>query len=226
MVKGKMAGAYLRLATSEGATVSESLASKRFPRAPRCRRVQSEKVLGGKLLAFRASGSDHGRPRALGDTLTLPPLGDRPVTLPDGVRQLRDGPEALEQLGDRFRLLGGFHPHDIAGDELSRQVPSIIPVTREPPGRTIRPMGRGVTPVRYRAEIAERLRSARIMAGYSTQAEFAKALGIELERYKKWESGRTPIPYQYVPIACALLSIDANYLFLPALARAQKVATA
>jgi transcriptional regulator with XRE-family HTH domain len=77
-------------------------------------------------------------------------------------------------------------------------------------------MGRGVTPTKYKQELAERLKAARLMAGYDTQQAFAKALGVEWERYRKWESGRTPVPHQYVPLVCELLDIDPNFLFLGA----------
>lgn len=89
----------------------------------------------------------------------------------------------------------------------------MIPVTGKPTPRTIRPMGRGVTPTRFKTEFAERLKAARIAAGYSTQQEFAAALGVPIERYKKWESGRTPMPHQYIPAACELTGQDANYFF-------------
>lgn len=79
--------------------------------------------------------------------------------------------------------------------------------------RTISPMGRGVTPARFRAALADKLRSARVVAGYETQQQAATALGVGLDRYRKWESGRTPIPAQYVPVVCELFGIDANYLF-------------
>lgn len=74
-------------------------------------------------------------------------------------------------------------------------------------------MGRGTTPVRFRAEMAKRLRSARVVAGYATQKQAADALRIGLDRYEKWESGRTPIPAQYIGAICGLYGVDANYLY-------------
>lgn len=74
-------------------------------------------------------------------------------------------------------------------------------------------MGRATTPVKFRAEMAKRLMSARIMAGFETKRQAADALQIGLDRYEKWESGRTPVPAQYVGAICELFSIDANYLF-------------
>jgi DNA-binding XRE family transcriptional regulator len=85
-------------------------------------------------------------------------------------------------------------------------------------------MGRGATPVRFRSEMADRLKSARIMARYGTQLEAAQALGVQLDRYRKWESGRTPVPAQYVPTVCATFHIDANYLFDIQRPAAQKTA--
>lgn len=89
----------------------------------------------------------------------------------------------------------------------------MIPMTKVTPIRTISPMGRGTTPVRFRAEMAKRLMSARIVAGFTTKKAAADALGIGLDRYEKWESGRTPIPAQYVGPICSLYGIDANYLY-------------
>ena len=74
-------------------------------------------------------------------------------------------------------------------------------------------MGRGVTPTRVRSEIAIRLKAARIHAKFNTQKEAADALHIRVDRYEKWESGRTPVPAQYVGPVCELFNIDANYLF-------------
>lgn len=38
---------------------------------------------------------------------------------------------------------------------------------------------------------AKRLAAARIMAGFETQEDAAKALGIESERYRRWERAET-----------------------------------
>lgn len=89
----------------------------------------------------------------------------------------------------------------------------MIPMTDKAPNLTIRPMGRATTPVRFRAEMAQRLRAARIVAGYQTQKQAADALRIGIDRYEKWESGRTPIPAQYVGHICAMYNVDANYLY-------------
>lgn len=77
----------------------------------------------------------------------------------------------------------------------------------------MRAMGRAKTPVQFNKQLAERLKAARIAAGYDTKEPFAKALGVELERYKKWESGRTPIQHEFIPRACELTGKDANYFY-------------
>lgn len=89
----------------------------------------------------------------------------------------------------------------------------MIPMTTPAPERTIRPMGRNVTPVKFRAEMAKRLESARRVAGFETKKQAADRLGIGLDRYEKWESGRTPVPAQYISPVCELFGVDANYLF-------------
>lgn len=89
----------------------------------------------------------------------------------------------------------------------------MIPMTAAAPRPTISPMGRATTPVKFRAEMAKRLMSARIVAGYETKKQAADALRIGLDRYEKWESGRTPVPAQYVAAICDLFNVDANYLF-------------
>jgi DNA-binding XRE family transcriptional regulator len=129
------------------------------------------------------------------------------MTFANGSSHIREGRPA------RKEIIEGLHGSNDAGDGLSRQVKPMIPVTKGRRTRTISPMGRGTTPAKFKNELADRLRSARIVAGYETQKEFAAALSIQEERYKKWESGRTPIPHTYVPLVCELLNIDANYLF-------------
>lgn len=74
-------------------------------------------------------------------------------------------------------------------------------------------MGRGITSPRFKDDFAERLRAARISAGYRTQKEFAERSGIPLENYKKYESGRTPIPHRLMGLVCELIDKDANYLY-------------
>lgn len=83
-------------------------------------------------------------------------------------------------------------------------------------------MGRARSPVQFNKDIAARLKAARIAAGYENAREFATLLGVEYERYKKWESGRTPIQHEYIPRACELTGKDANYFYGIRTATAEK----
>lgn len=153
------------------------------------------------------------------DGATLSPLFDGLVLLPN-VRSKGCG-IVIPPIEHGFQGKG-LHVPDSDGDNYSRQVRRNIPVTGRRAIGTIRPMGRGVAPTKFKSEFAERLKAARIAAGYETQQEFATALGVPIERYKKWESGRTPMPHQYIPAACELTGQDANYFFKVAAARVFK----
>jgi DNA-binding XRE family transcriptional regulator len=172
--------------------------------------VHRKKRIRAQVLPFRLRGNNEGRPVLMRDAVTLPPLLDGLVLLPNVSSQGRG--IVIPPIEDGFKGKG-LHVPDSAGDKYSRQGRPMIPVTGKPTPRTIRPMGRGVAPTRFKNEFAERLKAARIAAGYSTQQEFASALGVPIERYKKWESGRTPMPHQYIPAACELTGQDANYFF-------------
>jgi transcriptional regulator with XRE-family HTH domain len=74
-------------------------------------------------------------------------------------------------------------------------------------------MGRGKTPGTFSKRMGELLTAARISAGYASQEEFAARLEVDRARYSKWESGRTPIPAQFIPQICKLTRHDANYFF-------------
>ena len=74
-------------------------------------------------------------------------------------------------------------------------------------------MGRARSPIQFNKNFAELLRAARIAAGYRRAEDFARDLGVAYERYKKWESGRTPIQHEYIPLACELTGKDANYFY-------------
>jgi hypothetical protein len=182
--------------------------SRRLRRQP-ARRVHRQKRVGCQVLPFRLRSTDHIRPVIAGDSSALPPLLDRLMLLPNISSEIVDG----RPPGEHVFQAKGLHVPDSAGDNYSRQADSMIPVTKSSSIRTISPMGRGTTPTRFKNEFAERLKAARIAAGYQTQQEFALALGVPLERYKKWETGRTPMPHQYIPDACELLDKDANYFF-------------
>jgi transcriptional regulator with XRE-family HTH domain len=74
-------------------------------------------------------------------------------------------------------------------------------------------MGRARSPMQFNKDLANRLKAARIAAGHENAREFAELMGVAYERYKKWESGRTPIQHEYIPRACELTGKDANFFF-------------
>lgn len=169
--------------------------------------VHREQPIACQFLTFPAKRLDKRRPCIRRDTLALFPLLDS-ISGPPNIGGHRR--ERVPRLKD---IINRSHALQHAPDDLSGQGPLMIPMTKAPPNRTISPMGRATTPVRFRAEMAKRLMSARIMAGFETKKQAADALQIGLDRYEKWESGRTPVPPQYVGPVCQLFGIDANYLF-------------
>lgn len=169
--------------------------------------VHREEPVACQLYAFPLKRGKQRRPGVNRNALAFAPLLDR-VTGPANV-----GSHRRERRPPFEDIVNSAHAPECAPDELSGQEPPMIPMTRNPPNRTICPMGRSTTPVKFRAEMAKRLMSARVVAGYSTKKEAADALQIGLDRYEKWESGRTPVPAQYVGPICDLFNIDANYLF-------------
>lgn len=169
--------------------------------------VHREQLIAGQLLPFPSKGLDQRGPRIRWDALAFSPLLNR------SSGALNIGGHRRERLPLVKDIINRVHVRQSAPDELSGQGPTMNPVTDIRPFRTICPMGRGVTPTRVRSEIATRLKAARIHAGYKTQKEAADALHIRVDRYEKWESGRTPVPAQYVGPVCGLFNIDANYLF-------------
>lgn len=194
------------------------LSARRPRRNATSRRMHRKKVVSSQPLTFPLHRCNHGGPCIDRDALPLPPLTDAPMAFTKISGHLWEGVPAAEH------IVEGLHIPDNASDELSGQGRSMFPMTRRSASRTIRPMGRGTTPVRFREGLAERLRSARVMAGYETQLQAAQALGIGLDRYRKWESSRTPIPAQYIPAVCDLFGIDANYLFSVQAKAARKIA--
>jgi hypothetical protein len=177
--------------------------------------VHGEEIVSENVLAFPLGGRDQRRPVLVRDVPAALPLDHTPMTDTDRSRHFGEGLPASEEVLERSKIGGGsgFHNPLIEGDGLSRQAVSIVPVTRLRRVGTISHMGRARTPVQFNKELALRLKSARVAAGYGTQGPFAKALGIELERYKKWESGRTPIQHEFIPAACELTGKDANYFY-------------
>lgn len=182
-----------------------ALASRR--RAPRAL-VHHEQIVTGQLVPFAPKRLNHARPVVGRDAASLPPFLDPGTRLAEIGSHLRERVPSVENIVKRAQ-----HDAEYASDGLSVQEPTMIPMTTVVPMQTISPMGRGTTPVRFRAEMAKRLRSARVVAGYSTQKQAADALRIGLDRYEKWENGRTPIPAQYIGPICQLYGVDANYLY-------------
>jgi hypothetical protein len=170
-------------------------------------RMHRKQFGSADVLSFPLQRPDEIRPRVRRDALSLFPLlngGQPPVDVSGHFFGGRPGGKDVVKLA---------HGGEYASDELSAQGPTMIPMTAPTPERTIRPMGRNVTPVRFRAEMAKRLESARRVAGFATKKQAADRLGIGLDRYEKWESGRTPVPAQYIGPVCELYGVDANYLF-------------
>lgn len=169
--------------------------------------VHREKPIACQLYAFPLKRGKDRRPGINRDALALPPLLNGISGAANVGSHRRERWPTLEHIVNRS------HAPQHAPDELSGQEPPMIPMTKTAPMPTISPMGRSTTPVKFRAEMAKRLMSARVVAGYTTKKEAAVALQIGLDRYEKWESGRTPVPAQYVGAICELFHIDANYLF-------------
>ncbi len=67
-------------------------------------------------------------------------------------------------------------------------------------------------------DFAERLKSARVNAGYAHAKDFADALGVEAPTYRYWERGQAAPDLTTLTRICALLNVDPNYL-LPVAAK-------
>jgi hypothetical protein len=169
--------------------------------------VHRQQSVGCKVLAFVFQGRKQRRPVLMRNPLALAPLLDRRSVDPHSRGHFSKRVPNIKDIVERS------HMAQYAPDELSGQAPPNIPMTNRRGHRTISPMGRGVTPVKFRAEMAKRLKAARVMARYETQKQAADALGVRVDRYEKWENGRTPVPAQYIGAVCELYDIDANYLF-------------
>jgi hypothetical protein len=176
-------------------------------RRPLVSRVHRKQFGSADVLSFPLERLDENRPRVGRDALSLFPLLDRGQAPVDVSGHFFGGAPG----GKDFIELA--HGVEYASDELSAQGPTMNPMTAPAPDRTIRLMGRNVTPVKFRAEMAKRLEGARRVAGFATKKQAAERLGIGLDRYEKWESGRTPVPAQYIGPVCELFRVDANYLF-------------
>jgi DNA-binding XRE family transcriptional regulator len=170
--------------------------------------MHDEQIVRGQLLAFPTNRRHDVRPRLVRDHVPLAPLLDALDGMAGVTRHFGEGVPAAEDVSESLHMT-----HLNTRDGLSRQVVAIVPVTDSRAHLTIQGMGRARTPVQFNKELAMRLKAARIAAGYDTQPQFAKDLGIELERYKKWESGRTPIQHEYLTQVCELTGKDPNYFY-------------
>lgn len=59
----------------------------------------------------------------------------------------------------------------------------------------------------FRQHFLARLKKLRQRAGYSTQAAFAKELGISANNYAQYET-RTLLPHSLIPEVCELLNVS------------------
>lgn len=186
-------------------------------RRPFGTRMHGEQLGSADILAFPLERLEHRRPRRGRNASPLLPFLDGRTVLADVGGHFRD------RFPRRKNIVKRAHDGEYASDELSAQGPPMIPMTLEAANRTIRPtMGRSSTPQRFRVEMAKRLEAARRVAGFATKKQAADRLGIGLDRYEKWESGRTPVPVQYIGQVCELYNVDANYLIGTTPMRPQK----
>ena len=66
-----------------------------------------------------------------------------------------------------------------------------------------------------RRAFAKRLRLLRTMKGFDTTRDFARALGIEEDRYTRWERAETEPGLESIMRMCQILRVTPNDLFLP-----------
>lgn len=172
--------------------------------------VHSQQIVGGQVLAFPSQSRNKSRPRRRRNALALAPLTDSPMTLGQVISHLGQGGPAGEHGSE---VLQGLHGLYLARDGLSRQEESGFPVPSRALEAKNKRMGRARSPIQFNKDLARRVVAARIAAGYERAEDFARDLGVTYDRYKKWESGRTPIQHEYIPRACELTGKDANYFF-------------
>jgi DNA-binding XRE family transcriptional regulator len=190
---------FMRLVWSEGKLLNTP--------APRLSgRVKGKKVIGRKMFTAPFHPINDSGPGRRRDSLVLFPLNNCPGRPANISGHIREGFPGLKDIGD------GVHPQVIHRDELSRKGRTKNSVPETPTAGTMVPMGRGITPARFKKDFVTRLAVARNMRGY-TRAEVATYLGIPEDTYKRYEQ-RTPIPHQYIPAICELLEIEPTFLYL------------
>ncbi len=65
---------------------------------------------------------------------------------------------------------------------------------------------------RLTKDFGKRLRACRIAAGYESAAAFSSDLGVQEERYRKYERGQSVPPLDVLQQACAMLDKSADFL--------------
>jgi hypothetical protein len=171
------------------------------------RRMHGEQSVCGQVVPFPLERTKHHGPCRRRNASAPTPLDDNPMTFTDVGGHLGEGSPAGKN------VLEVLHRSDSLGDGLSRQEGLGFPVRSKGTKSENLRMGRARSPIQFNKDLALRLKSARVAAGYERAQDFAKELGVEYERYKKWEGGRTPIQHEYLPRACVLLKKDANYFY-------------
>lgn len=75
-----------------------------------------------------------------------------------------------------------------------------------------------ITEAEFQVAFAKRLRHARVEAGYKSAAALARALGINVHTYRRYENldpaENRAFPPHIMPLLCALLRTTADYLIL------------
>lgn len=179
----------------------------RARRPKRTRAVHDKEIISGQLLAFPSKRTQQCGPMTDGDPAALFPL----------LNELEMNPEVSPHLGDGFPLtknvVQSLHTDRIVGTAIPCQSGSGFPATDGQRKSRIPRMGRTKSPAEFNRLFSERLRAARISAGYDSMPPFAKAIGVEWERYKKWESGRTAVPHEHLPRICELTGKDPNFFY-------------
>jgi transcriptional regulator with XRE-family HTH domain len=74
-------------------------------------------------------------------------------------------------------------------------------------------MKRKMPPVRV--AVASRLRVLRLSNGFDTARAFAQALGVEENRYTRWERAETEPDFTHIMRICQVLKITTDELFCP-----------
>lgn len=173
--------------------------------------MHSEQVISRQFFPIPGGRLDKQRPMLLRNRAPLAPLAD---AVKGGIYRIGKGGRRVKKTKDLFDI-GKTRLHRnilLTEDSLSRQEVISRPVTKNSPPPTMARMSKTATPRKFREQFCERLRAARIAAGYSEGADFARALGILPNTYAKYET-RSYLPNHLIPKVCELLDIEIDYLF-------------